>query len=256
MKLKNLTILSVSAILALSTLTACGDKQQTGGTASNTTSQTQSGEKQGSSIDYGENAAKDMPFKVDLKENSEEESYNFTGDDLTLINTESGTSIWPGMTTAQLEAIVGAPIKTDGDYKIYNGLVVKYENDIAMSLIVSEGNIQENNQTAGRFMTTRGVAIGTSIDDFKKAYGSQTAERSETITDENGNKVVDESTTETVGAIRYMRRGADGSVTYLGGELTDEEARKGTSDVYIIDFTFDNAANIIATIRVSAYDAM
>ena len=92
--------------------------------------------------------------------------------------------------------------------------------------------------------------MGTTRDDFSKAYGDNVNQGSES-TDENGN--VEKTASR---AVRYFEK--DGSDTeFLGTKLTSEQKSRRThkSNYYIQDFMFSNKDGNIATMRVNLYEA-
>ena len=230
-------IAAVSAVVLLTgTLGGCGKK-----TAS------QTGENivpvENSQQNNGENNAN---YDVKLDERTPDTQYSYGEDDISLVDTVSGKKIVLGMNEADIESITGAPTKNDGNYKVYDGVVVRYGDGKAISFIVSNGQFEGAALT--RYKSSRGVGIGTSAEDFKKAYGDSYTEGSETV-DEKGNT---EKTASR--AVRYFKK--DGSdMEFLGTRLTEEQKSGDTSNYYLQDFMFSNTDGKIATIRVSLLSA-
>ena len=187
--------------------------------------------------------SEDRNFEVKLDERDEKTQYEYGEDDLSLIDTVSGKGIVLGMTEQEIEEVAGTPERVDNEYKIYDGVVVKYKDGAAVSFIVSSGQFKDGKET--RYFTSRGVGVGTSAEDFKKAYGDSYTE---------GEEETDESTGETSKvasrAVRYFKK--DGrKVEFLGTKLTKEQKNEDTSGYYFQDFMFSNADGKIATIRIT-----
>ncbi len=231
-------IAAVSAAVLLSgTLCGCGKK-----TAS------QTGENivpvENSEQNNSENKAN---YEVKLDERTRDTQYSYGEDDISLVDTVSGKKIVLGMSETDIESIAGEPSKIDGSYKIYDGVVVRYGDGKAVSFIVANGQFEGAALT--RYKSSRGVGVGTSAEDFKKAYGDSYTEGSETVDEKTGNTEKNASR-----AVRYFKK--DGSdMEFLGTRLTDEQKSGDTSNYYLQDFMFSNADGKIATIRVSLLSA-
>ncbi len=185
----------------------------------------------------------DKNYEVVLDERDEKTQYKYIEEDLSLVDTVTGKKITLGMKTDKIEEITGAPERVDNEYKIYDGVVIKYKDAAAVSFIVSNGQFKDGKET--RYFTSRGVGIGTSAEDFKKAYGDSYTE---------GKEETDESTGETSKsaskAVRYFKK--DGrKVEFLGTNLSDEQKSGDMSGYYFQDFMFSNADGRIATIRIT-----
>ncbi len=185
----------------------------------------------------------DKNYEVVLDERDEKTQYEYSEDDLSLVDTVTGKKITLGMKASEIEEVAGAPERIDNEYKIYDGVVVKYKDDTAVSFIVSNGQFKDGKET--RYFTLRGIGVGTSAEDFKKAYGDSYNE---------GKEEIDESTGETSKAasraVRYFEK--DGrKVEFLGTSLSGEQKSGDTSGYYFQDFMFSNADGKIATIRIT-----
>lgn len=192
-----------------------------------------------------ENAPK---YEVKLDERTADTQYSYGEDDISLVDTVSGKKIVLGQTKAEIESVTGEAKETDADYVTYDGVIVRYADDKAVTLLVSNGKFEGNSAT--RYKTSRGVGLGTTRDDFSKAYGDNVNQGSES-TDENGN--VEKTASR---AVRYFEK--DGSdMKFLGTKLTSEQKSKNNdkSNYYIQDFMFSNKDGNIATMRVSLYEA-
>lgn len=228
------TVALIIAIISAFSLAACGEKpiSQTGKNI----------------VENSVNSGR--KYDVQIDERTEDTKYEYGEDDLSLVDTDSGNKITLGMTEADIETIAGAPEQIDRDYRIYDGLVVKYSNGTAVSFIVASGQFKDGKET--RYKTTRGVGIGTSAEDFKKAYGDSYIQgEDEVAADGEAEKTASK-------AVRYFEK--DGKkLNFLGTELTHEQSSKNNKDrenYYQQDFMFGNSNGNIATIRISLLSAI
>ena len=76
---------------------------------------------------------------------------------------------------AEIESVTGEAKETDADHVTYDGVIVRYADDKAVTLLVSNGKFEGNSAT--RYKTSRGVGLGTTRDDFSKAYGDNVEPR-------------------------------------------------------------------------------
>ena len=221
------------AAMLLVALTGCGEK-----TAS---------QKGTNVVQKAEPTEEGRNFDVEVDERTEKTQYEYGEDDLSLIDTNSGQKIVLGMTEEAVEAIAGAPAQKDGDYRVYDGVVVRYIDGQAVSFIVASGQFKDGAET--RYKTSRGIGVGSSADDFKKAYGDSYTEGGEET-------AADGETTKTASnAVRYFKK--DGNkVEFLGTSLTSEQKAEDTSNYYMQDFMFSNESGNIATLRVSLWSAI
>lgn len=227
MKKLTATILALTLMLSLA---ACGKK---------TVSQ------------MGENIVQNVTeegrkYDVQLDERTEGTHYEYGEDDLSLVDTNSGNKITLGMSEADVEKVTGSAEQKDGDYRVYDGVVVRYTDNAAVSFIVASGQFKDGKET--RYKTTRGVGIGTSAEDFKKAYGdSYTQGGEETTADGEVSKSASR-------AVRYFKK--DGKkINFLGTALSDEQKAEDTTNYYMQDFMFSNETGNIATMRISLMSA-
>lgn len=258
---KTLAILAALCLL-LTLLSGCGRKGDTqsgdsAGTtaATHTPGQTQAQDGQGESNaaqDGGEEAAPGQAaHPVPLEERPQEARYQYSMDDLSLIDTASGQKLTLGMTADQVEAVAGQPVSQERNYRVYDGVVAQYGQDGALvSLIVSGGEFPDPAQ-GGRYKTSRGVGLSTPFEDFVKAYGDQYSQRQEGEPAGEGEAPAETPAT----AIRYFRV-RDGAVEYLGDRLTDEMRADGEENLYMQDFMFDRTTNQVITMRISASSAV
>lgn len=183
-------------------------------------------------------------FTVELDERGGKAAYDYGMADLSLIDTMTGERITLGMSIDEIEKITGAPEMIEPGYKTYDGVVVKYDkNNRAVSLIVSAGKFKDGKET--RYFTSRGVGIGTSAEDFKKAYGDSYTEKKEVVDEATG-----EVSTDAAKAIRYFELD-DNEVEFLGTTAPKDE----DADYCIQDFMFSNTDGTVATIRISFLSA-
>ena len=227
------TMAVILSVLMLVPLAGCGKK-----TVSST----------GENIVKNESANAPREYDVKLDEREGDMQYAYGEDDLSLIDTNTGKKITLGMSRGEIEAVTGEVLQKEMNDSIYDGVVVRYEDDTAVSLIVSAGRFRDGQET--RYKTSRGVGIGTTGDDFKKAYGDSYNEGEETTAADTGEKSKAASR-----AVRYFEK--DGKkVEFLGTELSTEQKSKDKSNYYLQDFMFSNADGTIATIRVSLLSAV
>jgi len=97
-------------------------------------------------------------FEVELDKRSERTKYQYDMDDLSFVDTVTGKKVIIGMTMEEIEAITGSPITDSGTHRIYDGLIVQYDQGRSVALIVSSG-LFTNEQQATRFMSSRGVGL-------------------------------------------------------------------------------------------------
>lgn len=237
MKINRFICLILSCVIAL-LFSACGGK-----TAS------QTGENivvknEGTVTDDGD----ERNYEVQLDERTEETQNDYAEDDLALVDTVSGKKISLGMTEAEIEEIAGAPLKNDMDYRVYDGVVVKYTDGLAASFIVASGQFEGDKAT--RFVTSRGISVGTTADDFKKAYGDSLREGKEVIDTESG-----ETSKNANRAVRYFEK-KDNKIKFIGTELTPEQKNGDTSDYYMQDYMFSKVDGSVATIRITLLSAV
>lgn len=186
-------------------------------------------------------------YEVLLDERSEETRYQYGEDDLSMIDTVSGKKVTLGMKKTEVEAVTGEPKLVDRNTNIYDGIVVKYDNDTAVMLSVSDGVF--NDESGTRYSTLRGVDLGTTMEDFQKAYGADYSPGGES-TDEDTGEIVKEASRAT----RYFKKKGN-KVEFLGTSLTSEQKAEDTSSYYFQDFMFSNKTGNVAAIRVSLYSA-
>lgn len=247
---KQISILLLAAAMLAASITGCGKEKTLSSTGDNIVPKA-SAQTDGQQEENTQDAttSPDANYEVQLDERNEDAKYQYGMDDLSLIDTVSGKSISIGMTEEEVEAIAGAPVTTDRNYRVYEGVVVSYTEDLKVNaLIVSSGQFPDTNQ-AVRYKSSRGVGLNTSFDDFVKAYGDQYNQRTEGSTE-------DGTPSETpASAIRYFK--LDGKkVEYLGTSLTDDMKKDGTENIYMQDFMFNKDSNQVTTMRVSALDAV
>lgn len=177
---------------------------------------------------------------LDVRDN--QSAYYYTEDDLYFVDTVSGGKIALGMHKDEIEAVCNAPVRTDRDTAIYDGIVVTYKDDTAVSISVSSGIFDGSSAT--RFKTSRGISVGMSHNDFLSVYGSDYVQGSDTSDDE----LIKTPSRAT----RYFKK--DGKkYEYLGTTLTKEQERAVDENYFIQDFMFSTETGNIATMRVALY---
>ncbi len=248
----------VSVIVTL--FSACGDKKETtNSTGPNIVPKEQVTEKETEKTDAGTDAevtqeensvVPEKKYDVLLDERDEDAKYQYDMNDLSLVDTVSGKIISVGMSINDIEQITGTAMTVNQQHRIYNGIIILYgEDDTAESLIVSSGLFPDENQ-ATRFKSSRGVALGSTFEDFVKAYGDQFNEGKTTDAKEG------EAPYETpANAIRYFR--VDGrKVEFIGTKLDAETKAGDTNNIYMQDFMFSKDTNKVTTMRISKLDAV
>ncbi|MEG2583734.1 MAG: hypothetical protein RSA27_04445 [Oscillospiraceae bacterium] len=249
MNKKKLLCATIAVVLATTTFAACGKKDTATPAAKNANSVAEQNKK---------STAK--PVNIPVEERAEEKKYEYTDADFGLIDTTTGKGIVLGMSLTDIEEVTGSPVKVDRDYRTYDGVVVKYTNDIAEVLIVASGNMAEG-MTPTKYATNRGVKLGTSVNDFHKAYGDKVSEKRSNdtgadaaVNDDTANNTAKPDARAT-GATRYLKR--DGKkIEYLGTDLTKENRPEDTSLVYLQDFIFSTEKNTVETIRIGKNDTI
>ena len=116
------------------------------------------------------------------------------------------------------------------DSSFYDGIGVQYRDDVACTIAIATGQITEG-MNAQRFVTSRGVGLGTSIDDFKKAYGDETG------TD------LSETTTTTLTS-RIFQRDGDNFHLYRHG------TGDATTELYSQEFMLDSETNTVIGVSI------
>lgn len=222
---------TLTCALAITVLSGCGQK---------TASQT------GENIVQND-AGAERNYEVKLDERADDAKYSYAEDDLTLIDTVSGKRIALGMTEKEVEEVAGEPIGKDLDYRVYDGVVVRFIDDAAATMIVASGQFE--GERATRFVTSRGVKIGTSAEDFKKAYGDDCAASEERTDEKTG------ETYKVAGrAVRYFEKSGN-KIKYIEEEPSKEQKNDSSSKYYFQDFMFSNKDGSVTTIRITLMDA-
>lgn len=221
--MKKVISIALAAMLAVSavTLAGCGkkeDAQKPESVRETVPSQTK---------------AEEYVNDVELDKRDKDLQYSYDENDLNLVDTLSGKSIALGMTASEIEAVTGDAIQTDRDYKVYDGVVVKYSDDKAVSFIVGG---KFSGDSLKRYKTPRGIGIGISVADFKAAYGDEV----------NAAENDDINTAST--AVRYFKKNGD-KLEYLGAKADNISSKD--PDVYIADFMFGKDSGEVTSIRIS-----
>ncbi len=146
---------------------------------------------------------------VAVEERSGEERYSFQEEDLGFVDTMSGAFIKIGMSLDEIESLIGKPRYIDGqDNRFYSGIAIKYDGDMkAVRLVVAAGNM-ETGDSPERFVTSRGVKLGSSIEEFASVYG-----------DEYNNPQEGGEDSSATRAVRYYTKNGDG-YEYAGNDFT------------------------------------
>ena len=187
---------------------------------------------------------------VALEERAAEERYNFENEDLGFVDTESGALIKIGMSADEIESLIGQPRVIDVEYRVYNSIVVQYDNDMkAVKLIVAMGNMEQNDNPQ-RFVSPRGIKLSSSLDEFKSVYGDEYFEGTDTA-DSNSSDAMNGATR----AIRYYSKDND-NYTYIGQSYTNETKPENDSDLIMQTFLFEAGTNNITVITIQTGEAV
>lgn len=179
-------------------------------------------------------------FEVILDERTDETKYLYGTDDLSLVDTISGKKITLEMSAEEIEKVTGAPTITDREYRIYDGVVVKYADDKAVELIVASG--QFPGEEGKRYKTSRGIGLDSSFDNFKSAYGDEFNQSLESTDDSS------EVSKIPANASRFFKKSGS-KVEFLGTSIN--EISNGGEPYYMQNFMFSNASGNVATIKLS-----
>ena len=229
MNVKRILFIALATMLSLSLLSGCGKKD----TKQENASSTGSNLIQKSEPQEGDTSA-NKHYEVQLDERDREEAYQYSKEDLSYIDTVTGGSVSIGMTIGEVDGIAGASMLDDTRYRIYDGLVVQFDDaGKAVALVVS-GGLFINEAQSTRFVTPRGVSLYTSREDFAKAYGDISLDKAD-------------------GAIRYFMIDGD-KVEYLGEELTREQQTKYAGKIFMQEFMFDKETDKINSMRIINID--
>lgn len=224
--IKKLTLIVLALVFVIS-LSACGEKP---------VSQT------------GENiVANGNAYDVKLDERTEETQYEYGIDDVSMVDTTNGKKISLGMSENEINKIIGEPDVKTTDSSTYKGIVIKFREDKAVSMIVSGGKFE--GEAGMRFKTSRGVGIGTSFENFKKAYGDSYIESGDTTANDG---TVSKTPAK---AMRYFEKKGN-KLSFLGTELTAEQKSGNITNYYVQDFMFGNESGLVGAIRIGLYSSI
>ncbi len=201
----------------------------------------------GENIVKSEQPQGNREYDVKLDERTKETQYQYGDDDLSLVDTVSGKKISLGMSRDEIEKITGEATKTDAEYKYYDGVIVAYNDDKAEALVTASGPF--DGDTATRYKTSRGIYIGMPMEDFKKAYGDEYSEGTES-TNEKG-----ETEKSASRATRYFKKSGS-KIEYIGQNLESNQKKGDTSGIYFQDFMFSKNDNTVATVKIAHWDTM
>lgn len=262
-RFKKLICFAAAVCLSASALTACGsktsqdtDQNNTASTQNNTTQETQQFNPDatpyaakeipnefkaaGKNIKAGENGA----VVVALKEMEDEERHEFLDEDLGFVDTMSGALLRIGMTAEEIENIIGTPRSIDIDARIYDGLVVQFDEDgKAIKLVVTEGYVLDTDNPK-RYVSPRGISLGSSLDDFKSVYGDEYKAGGNTENAE-GSAAMNGSTR----AIRYYAKNGN-SFSYIGESTSKDTRPENDADLISQMFLFSAGENTVSAMTV------
>jgi len=113
----------------------------------------------------------DIDFKKE--KNVDHNSWQLSIEDLNVVEVNTNNTISIGMTRSEVESILGKEIETfdlgNARFFNYGGLDIYYRNEIIAGIKVNESD---------RFSTSRGVKIGSKIEDFLKLYKGSVPKKS------------------------------------------------------------------------------
>lgn len=233
MNTKKILTIIMAVSLAVLTLASCGKKETASSQGTNIVQNQETGE-----------------VDVTLDERTEDTQYQYDTDDLSFIDSKNGQGISIGMSMPDIEAITGEPIRKSGSNVVYNGITVQYNDEnVSVGMSISGGEFDDETAKI-RFKTSRGVGLGTSFEDFSKAYGNLSNERKEEETAEDGTVINGET---PANAVRYFK--ADGNkVEYLGNSKNDDVKSTDKDKLYMQYFMFDKETNCVSAIKVTRAD--
>lgn len=254
MKLKKIFCVAVSAALAVSALTACGNKASDPKKADSTATP--------STIvnpDATPYAAAEVPSQfmaksdnitvkdsggvdvaVDKREG--EARHDFDTEDLGFVDTMSGALLKIGMSIDEVESIIGQPREIDGEYRTYDGIVFQYNNDSkVIKIIVSVGNIEQTDSPT-RYVSPRGIKLSSTLDDFKSTYGDEYIDGSEAAKEAS-------AMNGSTRAIRYYAKNGD-KYSYIGESTSKDTTPENDSDLIMQMFLFETGTNNVSAMTV------
>ena len=247
MKLKQILCMSVAVVLAAAALSSCGKEETQPPSTGTSSSSTVGG--------VSATGTPDRPANDDqVQTRDEKQQYEYAEEDFALVDTETQKQISIGMSMLDIEAVTGEALNVDRSYKIYNGIIVKYADEIATAFIVANGNMTDD-MNPGKYATTRGVTLDTTVDAFQKAYGNAASSVTPNpeATPAEGEEAQPENTAK--GVTRYLQKDGD-KINYIGTDLTKENRPADTSTLYMQDFLFNTDTGRIDSIRIGTYDGI
>lgn len=262
MNMKKLLCVTLSGALTIGILASCGQKASDSDEIKENTSQSESV----SDPDATAYIPDEVPSKfkatndnitdkteggvevaVDARDG--EERYNFESEDLGFVDTRSGALLKIGMSSDEIESLIGSPRVIDLDYRIYDSIVIQYNDDMkAIKLIVASGNM-EGNDDPTRFVSPRGIKISSSLDEFKSVYGDEYFESNIDTDDDTS------SMNGSTRAIRYYSQDGD-TYTYLGQSYTKDNKPENDSDLIMQTFLFEPGTNNVSVITVQTGESI
>ncbi|CAN7314144.1 hypothetical protein [Paenibacillus sp. LjRoot56] len=132
------------------------------------------------------------------------------------------------MSKEQVDEILGKSDKKNflGIYS-YEGLEVFYRNNKVVGLLLSL-----DKQTTKKFLTSRGIGLGSMFEDVKKKYGESVIDKNNNITyifeEVNGKYVIRKSKSEVI----------EPSNTYVISMNANNGLDKGITTLHIFDYKF------------------
>lgn len=255
MNMKKFLCVTLSAALAVGIFASCGKKASEAGSIKDNNTSTVAdpdatayipaevpSKFKASSGNITEKSDGGVEVALDAREG--EERHNFESEDLGFVDTETGALLKIGMSSDEIESLIGQPRTIDVDYRIYDSIIIQYSDDMkAIKLIVAMGNMEENDNPT-RFVSPRGIRLSSSLDEFKSVYGDEYFEGS-ADTAESGSGAMNGATR----AIRYYSQNGS-SYTYLGQSYTKDNKPENDSDLIMQTFLFETGTNNVSVMTV------
>lgn len=198
------------------------------------------------SLDNIEKTENGVTVSLDKREG--DDRYSFENEDLGFVDTKSGALLKLGMTSDEIESLIGKPKSIDLEYRVYDGIVIEYNNDMeTVKLIVASGNMKDDDESQ-RFVTPRGLTLMSSFDDFTNVYGDEYYPADTSDGGENSGM------NGATRAVRYYAK--DGSsYSYIGQGYTKDTKPEDDKNLISQMFIFEPGSNSVSAITVQTGEA-
>ncbi len=236
-KSKKLMCLALSALLAAGIFAGCGKKATDSGGLAENSGISKKDEEHSETVGTAATpfAAETVPdefraegdnitargdggvdVSVDVREG--DDRYELDDEDLGFVDTMSGALIRIGMSIDEIESLIGPPKTIDSQRnRFYSGIAIQYDQDMNASRIVAASGNMEGSDDPERFVTPRGIKLGSTMDEFVSVYGDDYNDAQKSA---EGNTGVDASVTR---ALRYYTQNGD-DFDYVGSSLVGDGA--------------------------------